>query len=410
MLETVFQELRYTFRSLTKSPGYSLASIVTLALGIGGVTAVFAVVHAILISPLPYKEPDRLVNIWNHYGKVNSSHFHNSPPDYEDRKRFSRTLESMAAIEETSMNLTGRGEAERIRTARVSPALLSVLGVSPSSGRNFTERDGGASVESVAMVSHGFWKRRFGSDPNLIGQTLSLNGSPYSVIGIMPAGFWFPSPDTEIWTPLVFTPEQISDDSRGSEYLSMVARIKPGISLQEVQPEMSWIASQVPVRVPDRRSFLLQSGWGADVVSISDSVTGNVKPALVVLMGAVVLLYLIACANTTHLFLARSAARQKEIAIRAAIGADRWQLIRFVLLEAMLLSVIAGIAGALVAYWSTKLIPYIVPESLPRIGEISLSGAVFLFVVIVSVCTGLLLGIIPALRLSISDLQQALKV
>jgi putative ABC transport system permease protein len=173
---------------------------------------------------------------------------------------------------------------------------------------------------------------------------------------------------------------------------------------------MSWIASQVPVRVPDRRNFLLQSGWGADVVSISDSVTGDVKPALLVLMGAVVLLYLIACANTTHLFLARSTARQKEIAIRAAIGADRWQLIRFVLLEAMLLSTIAGIVGALIAYWSTKLIPGIVPESLPRISEISLSGTVCLFVLIVSVCTGLILGIIPALRLSISDLQQALKV
>lgn len=410
MFESVLKDFRYSFRSLVKNRGYALACILTLALGIGGVTAVFTVVNAILLTPLPYKEPNRLVMVWNRYGKVNSSNFHNSPPDFFDRKRESRTLESMAAIEETSLNLTGRGEAERIRTARVSPSLFSVLGVSPLFGRNFTAQEGEPSKNSVVMLSHGFWKRRFGSNPDLIGQTLSLNGSKFVVIGIMPAAFWYPNPETEIWTPLAFTPEQMSDDSRGGEYLSMIARIKPGIDFEKVQAEMSWIAAQVPERVPDRRTFLLQSGWGADVVPLTESIVGDVKPALLVLMGAVALLYFIACANTVNLFLARSTGRQKEIAIRAAIGADRSQLIRFILIEALLLSFAGGFGGVLLARWSTSLIPAIVPESLPRMNEIGLNGSVLFFVMAVSVVTGLFLGLIPALRLSISDLQQTLKV
>ncbi len=292
MLEALLKEFRYSIRRLVKNRGYALACILTLSLGIGGVTAVFAVVNAILIVPLPYKEPDRLVMVWNHYGMVNSSHFHNSPPDFLDRKRDSRTLENMAAVEETSINLTGQGEAERIRTARVSTSLFAVLGVLPQIGRNFTAQEGEPSRNSVVILSHGLWKRRFGSNPELVGQTLNLNGTQYTVIGIMPASFWYPDPETEIWTPLAFTLNQVSDDARGNEYLSMIARIKSEISFEEVQAEMSLIAAQVPERVPERRDFLLKSAWGADVVSLNESIVGDVKPALLVLMGAVALLYL----------------------------------------------------------------------------------------------------------------------
>jgi len=409
MFETLRQEFRYTFRSLMKSRGYTFACILTLTLGIGGVTAVFTVVNAILVAPLPYQEPDRLVMVWNHYGKVNSNHFDVSPPDFLDRKRDSKTLESMAAIEKTSMNLIGRGDAERIRTARVSPTLFSVLGVKALYGRTFSNQEGEVSRNFVVVLSHNLWKRRFGSDPNLIGQTLNLSGTRYEVIGIMPPSFWFPSADTEMWCPIAFTPHQMSDDARGNEYLSMIARMKPGVSLQQVQAEMSWIAAQVPERVPDRRDFLLKSGWGADVVPLNEAVTGSVRSALLVLLGAVALLYLIACANTVNLFLARSTARQREIAIRAAIGAGRSQLFRFILVEAFQLSFAGGVGGALVAYWCTRFIPRIVPESLPRMNEIHLNVIVLLFVVGISVLTGLLLGLVPAFRFSVSDLQHTLK-
>ena len=246
MFDTAIQEFRYTFRSLMKSRGYALACVLTLTLGIGGVTAVFTVVNAILVAPLPYKEPDRLVMVWNHYGKVNSNHFDVSPPDFLDRKRDSKTLENMAAVEQTSMNLIGRGNAERIRTARVSTFPVFSPGSFAAFRQSFLKSRGGSIQEPCRRSESQSLEAPFWIGSNLIGETLNLSGTGYVVIGIMPASFWYPTFETELWTPLAFTARQMSDDARGNEYLSMIARMKSGVSLNEVQAEMSWIAAQVP--------------------------------------------------------------------------------------------------------------------------------------------------------------------
>ena len=244
------QELRYAIRSLNKNRGYTIVILLTLALAIGGSTAVFSVFNGVLIRPLPYKSPEDLVMIWNRYGKEKESRAHVSPPDFLDRKKFGRTLENVAAIEETSFNLIGRGEPERIRTARVSASLFPLLGVSPSLGRTFLEEEDQPGRNSVAILSHNLWKRRFASEPGILGQTLNLNGNQHVVIGVMPPSFWFPTPDIDLWVPIAFTPEQLADDFRGNEYLTNIARIKTGFSKSQIQAEMNAIATRVLDSVP----------------------------------------------------------------------------------------------------------------------------------------------------------------
>ncbi len=401
MFDALRQDLRYAIRNLCKHRGYTTVVVLTLALAIGGSTAVFSVVNAVLIRPLPFKSPERLVMVWNRYGKMKESRAHVSPPDFLDRKRESRMLENMAAIELTSLNLIGRGEPERIRAARVSASLFSVLGVTPLRGRQFLDEEDRPGKNSVVIVSHDLWKRRFDSEPQLIGRHLNLSGNQYEVIGVMPESFWFPNPDIDLWIPIAFTTEQLADTFRGNEYISMIARIKPGFSVSQVRAEMNTIAARVIDRVPDRTDFLRNAGWGAIVIPFRESITGEVKPALLVLMGAVSFLLLIGCANVANLILARTGGREKEIAIRAALGADRKSLVRLLFVEALVLAIAGGSIGLLLAYWTTVALPAIAPESLPRVSEIAIDRTVLGFSLIVSVLSGLLIGIVPALRVSL---------
>ncbi|MCI0604758.1 ABC transporter permease [bacterium] len=406
----MLDDFRYALRNLIKNRGYAVVIIITLALAIGGSTAVFSVVNGVLIRPLPYKSPDGLVMVWNRYGKLKESRAHVSPPDFMDRKRDSRTLESMAAIEESSLNLIGRGEPERIRTAKVSSSLFPLLGVSPSYGRNFTEEEDQPGKNSVVIVSHNLWKRRFGSESALIGKTLNLSGNQCEVIGIMPASFWFPTPDFDLWMPIAFTPEQLSNDNRGSEYLSMIARVKPGVSESQVHAEMNTIAARVLQRAPERAEFLTNAGWGAIVVPLRKSIIGDVEPALLVLMGAVSFLLSIGCANVANLILSRTGGREKEIAIRAVLGADRISLVRLLFVESLLLAIAGGMIGLLLAYWSTMLLPAIAPETLPRLSEIAIDGTVLTFSFVVSLLAGAMIGIVPAMRVSLFHPYQSLKL
>ena len=385
-------------------------SYFTLALAIGGSTAVFTVVNAVLIRSLPYRSPENLVMIWNRYGKMKETRAHVSPPDFLDRKRESRTLEKMAAIEETNVNLIGRGEPERIRAARVSASLFSTLGVSPTIGRDFLEEEDQPGKNSVVIVSHKLWKSHFGAESALIGRTLNLSGSHHVVIGIMPESFWFPQPEVDLWIPIAFTGEQKSDEFRGNEYLSMIARIKSGVPVNQVGAEMNSVAANVLVRVPERRDFLSNAGWGAIVIPLRESITGEVEPSLLILMGAVTFLLMIGCANVANLILARTGSREKEIAIRAVLGAGRMSLLRLLFVEALLLAIAGGSMGLLLAYWGITFLPAIAPESLPRLGEITIDRSVLGFSLMVSLATGFLIGIIPALKVSMFRPYQSLKL
>ncbi len=404
------QDLRHGIRSLMKNRGYAIVIIMTLALAIGGSTAVFSVVNGVLIRPLPYKSPESLMMIWNRYGKAKEQRAHVSPPDFQDRKTQSRMLESVAAIEETSLNLIGRGEPERIRTARVSASLFPLLGVSPLYGRNFTEDEDQPGKNSVAIISHNLWKRRFGSEAGLMGRTLNLSGNQHEIIGIMPASFWFPTPEVDLWVPIAFKAEQLADDFRGNEYLSMIARVKPQFSESQVHAEMNMIAARVIERVPERSDFLRNSGWGAIVVSLRESIVGEVKPALLLLMGAVSFLLSIGCANVANLILSRAGGREKEVAIRAALGADRKSLVRLLFVESLLLAIAGGAIGLLLAYACTSLLPAIAPEKLPRVSEIAIDRAVLGFTFVVSLLSGVLIGIVPAIRVSMFRPYQSLKL
>jgi putative ABC transport system permease protein len=400
MLDALRQDLLSALRNLRQQSSYTIIILFILALTIGGTTAVFSVVNAVLIQSLPYRSPEQLMMIWNRYGKMKMPRAHNSTPDFLDRKRESRTLQNMAAIEETSVNLIGKGDPERIRAARVSASLFKTLGVTPQYGRDFLQEEDQPGKNSVVIITHNLWKRQFGSDPKLIGKNLNLNGIQHTVVGIMSARFWYPNPETELWIPIAFTAEQMSDQFRGNEYLSMIGRARAGVSRDQVQAEMNHIAANSIGRVPDRRNFLVNAGWGALVVSLGESIIGEVKPALLVSMGAVLLLLLIGSANVANLILARAGSREKEIAIRAALGADRITIIRLIFFESFLLAIVGGVIGLLMAYGITSVLPAIAPEKLPRVAEISIDRSVLFFTMIVSGFTGVFIGIVPAFRMS----------
>ena len=410
MLDSIVQDIVYSFRNLRKQRGYTFVVLFTLAIAIGGSTAVFSVVHSVLIRSLPLQSPENLVMVWNRYGKETATKAHVSPPDFLDRKRDSKSLQSMSAIEETSVNLLGKGEVERIRAARVSASLFSTLGVGPFIGRDFLEEEDQPGKNAVVILSHKLWKSRFGSERDLIGQTLNLSGNSFVVIGIMPESFWFPTPETDLWIPIAFTSEQIHDNFRGNEYISMIARIQTGYSLEQVRSEMDQIAASVLVRVPDRRQFLTNAGWGALVIPFRESIVGEVEPALLVLMGAVTFLLLIGCANVANLILARSGGREKEIAIRAVMGANRLNLVRMLFVESLMIALIGGAIGVLLAYWTVTTLPSIAPENLPRLAEIAIDRSVLIYSFAVSLLTGLMIGIVPAFRMSMSQPYQSLKL
>lgn len=401
-MEALLQDLRYGIRMLWHSPGFTLVALLTLTLGIGANSAIFSVVNSVLLRPLDYEESDRLMILSERSQILEGMSI--SYPNFTDWREQNQVFEQIAVFRRQSYNLTGIGDPEFLLGGMVSAELFPALRVEPALGRTFTSEEDRPGGNQVAVLTHGLWQRRFGSDPDILGQTLTLNSKPYTVIGVMPAGFVYPS-RVELWVPVGQESGQESWRERGNHPgLYGVARLKPGITLDQARADMDAIAVSLEQQYPQSNS-----GNRVSITPMLEQAVRNIRPALLVIMGAVAFVLLIACANVANLLLARAAARQKEIAIRSALGAGRVRIIRQLLTESALLSIAGGGLGLLLAVWGVKLIVGINPDGIPRAREISLDSRVVLFTFAVALLTGIIFGLVPAWQASKPDMNETLK-
>ncbi|HSE97257.1 MAG TPA: ABC transporter permease, partial [Blastocatellia bacterium] len=402
-METFIRDIRYGARALVRRSGLALMAVITLALGIGANTAIFSVVNSVLLNPLPFKDPDRLVRVYEKRLQLGRLRNVASAPDFIDWRAQNEVFESMGAWVDWGANLTNEGaEPERIDGAVITADLFPLLGVQPLLGRTFLpEEDGPGDRGFVLITSHGLWQRRFGGDPDIIGKTVTLNTRSFNIIGVMPRGFQFPNPDAEIWAPLGLNPA--APGNRGSHYLDVLARLKPGVTLEQAQAEMDAIAARL------EQQHQVNTGHGVNLFPLFDETVGQIRPALIVLLAAVGFVLLIACVNVANLLLSRAAARRKEMAIRSALGASRMRLIRLLLTESLLLALAGGATGLLVAVWGVDGLIAISPPDTPRLDEIRIDGRVLAFTLSVTFLTGIVFGLIPALQASRTDMTDSLK-
>ena len=396
-METLIQDVRYAARSLRRSPGFTLIAMLTLALGIGANTAIFSVVNGVLLRPLAYSNPDRLVMIWGHHEGI--GHEAASLPDFLDWREQGTAFEGMAAVANTRFDVTGDGEPERIEAALTTANFFHVLGVTPALGRAFNPDEETSGRDRVVVLSHGFWERRFGSRADVVGRTITLSGLPYTVVGIAPAGFKFGNP-SDLWAPLR------TDTTRGrrADFLAVVGRLGPGTTLDQAQAQMTTIGRALEAQYPESNT-----GWSPELVSLKEQIVGGIRPALLIFMGAVGLVLLIACANVANLMLMRAAAREREMAIRAALGAGRKRIVRQMLTESLVISLLGGALGLLLAAWGMSALGAAQTGSIPRLEESGVDGRVLLFTLLLSIVTGLLFGLAPALRLVRGKTQASLR-
>jgi putative ABC transport system permease protein len=401
-VESLWQDLRHSMRALAKNPGFTVLAILTLALGIGANTAIFSVVYAVLIRPLPFKDPGRLVMVWETWEKRGDQRVVVSAANFADWKEQSKTLDHMAAMWWYGQTVRTNGEPFDISDVRVTSDFFDALGVRPARGRAFSPEEQRYSGFRVVILSDSLW-RKLGGDPALIGKTVQLDGQPCRVVGIMPPGFNFPSED-DAWLPL--PQNEVVKGRRGDHYLRVIAKLKPGVSLAQAQTEMDTIAARLRQAYPQENGSI---GVGVNVVSLEEQTVGEIRRALLVLLAAVTCLLLIACTNVANLMLARATARQREFALRLTLGAGRWRMIRYVLAESTMLAVAGGALGVAWAYLGVQAFVALDPIKLPRIQEIAVNASMLLFTLLVAISTGMLCGLAPALRSSRLDLNETLK-
>src|SRR3989440_4869896 len=400
-LEALFRDVRFGLRMLLKTPGFSIIAIFTLALGIGANTAIFSLVNGVLLRPLPFPDAERIVYIEGKNPQAGITESNISFLDFTDWSQQTDLFASTAAYWTGTANFGADGaEPERVPRAGVTTGFFSVLGVQPILGRTFVPEDDKGWPQSVAIISHGLWKRRFGSDPAIVGKQVQMSSRPLTIIGVMPPGFEYPE-QTQVW---VTTAVNLSLEPRDNRVWSAIARLNTGIDLKQAQTRLSAINAQLARQFPETNK-----GWDVFISTLHERLVREVKPSLLALLGAVGFVLLIACANVASLLLARSAARQKEIAIRAAMGASRTRVLRQMLTESILLSAIGGVAGLILSIWLTDLLMSMLPEGAPRLEHIRIDYRVLTFALGVSALTGILFGIVPAFQASKLDVTSALK-
>ncbi len=402
-------DLNYAIRSLLKSPGFAVIAIATLALCIGANSAIFSVVHAILLKPYPWPDSEKLVYVYNTYPLMGLPNAGVSIPDYLDRRAGVAGFADSAMFTNRNYNLASDGEPERIVGLRATPSLFTTLQTGAALGRAFTDAEAKPGTDHVVVLSHTLWKNRFGANPHLIGQTIRLNTESYTVLGVMPEHFYFPTPRTQAWVPFAFTPAEMTDEERGNEYSSSIARLKPGATHASIQRDLDAIQARNAERLTDSREFYKTSGFGGKVQGFLEQNVANIRGMLWLVQAGVAAALLIGCANVASLLLARAVARERELAIRAALGAGRARLMRLLLIESLLLFLLGGAFGLLVAWWSLDALGSLGLSTLPRAFGVQLDLSVFAFTLGCALLTGLVFGALPAWSAARSDAAAALK-
>ncbi|MDQ6653124.1 MAG: ABC transporter permease, partial [Acidobacteriota bacterium] len=404
-MDTLLKDIRYGIRGLLKRPGFTAIVVITLALGIGGNTAIFSVVNTVLLRPLPFPEPQQLVQLGEGAPTEHPQHGVFSFPDFKDVQAQTQTLEFVAGYLNSGAIASSDGqEAERILGADVSPEYFGVLGVKPQLGNTFTTADNHANA-SVVLISYSLWQRRFGGSPQVVGKQIRLGSTSMTIIGVMPAGFEFPfRPEhQDFWEPINDRPSP-ERDQRDARTLNVIARTKPGVSVAQADAELRTIGSRLTHQYPGSNTNVVIAA-----APLHKELIGDVRPALLILLGAVAFVLLIACANVANLSLAKATARQKEIAIRSALGASRLRIMRELLIESLMLALAGGAVGLLLATWGVDLLIAVGPANIPRLQQVGLDSKVLLFALLLSTLVGIGFGLVPALQISKTDLNDMLK-
>jgi len=411
-MEKLFNDIRYAFRIMRKSPGFTLIIILTLALGIGANTSIFSIVNAVLLRSLPYNDPSRLVKITFNNPGIGLRDIPFSVPELEDLKSRAGVFEEVSVVVSGSTNLTGGKQPEHLELLEVSPDYFSMLGASPQIGRLFGPQDFALGFAEAAVISDGLWRRSYGGDPNILGKRLRLDNDPYTIVGVVSAGFRQPgttvAKDVEVWVTCGFSGDPYPKPARNLPVLpGAIGRLKPGLDVTQAQARLTAMASELRTDFPN--DYPPEAKWSIEIQPLQDALVGSVRPQLLVLMAAVVLVVLIASVNIANLLLARASGRQREMALRVALGAGRFRMVRQMLTESLVLSSISGVAGVLAAKLTLSFIIHFVPASVPRLAEVGVDRTVLLFALLISIFTGILFGLAPAFQAMKADMTAAIR-